>query len=113
MLTEGPLNISLMETDTGTRELHIDFSSDFKTLNIPERVEEIKKVINHLRAEINLLEESDPNRQGMLMILQITEEMLPHIETDNISLEETIVGEIQNSNPFGDLLSQASSTLKN
>ena len=112
MLTEGPLNISLMETDTGSRELHIDFASDFKTLKIPERVEQIKKVIIHLRSEIDLLEETDPNRQGMLMILQITEEMLPHIEIDNISLEETIVGEIQNNNPFGNLLTQASS-LKN
>ena len=108
MLNEGPLNISLMETDTGSREIHIDFSSDFKILSISERVEALIKVVNHLRTEIDLLEETDPNRQGMLMILKITEEMLPHIETDNISLEETIVGEIKNNDPFGNILMEAS-----
>ena len=107
MLNEGPLNISLMETDTGARELHIDFTDDFKALKIPERVEEIKKVINHLKTEINILEEDDTERHGMSMVLQLTEEILPHIEIDNISLEETIVGDIQNDNPLGKILTQA------
>jgi len=107
MLTEGPLNISLMETDSGGRELHIDFADDFKTLKVTERVEALKKVINHLKTEINILEEDDAEREGMSMILHFAEEILPHIEADNISLEETIVGDIQNDQPLGKILTQA------
>lgn len=54
-----------------------------------------------MKSEIDILEESDPNGQGMLTILQIVEQLLPHIESDEIPLEDAIIVNLKVDNPFG------------
>jgi hypothetical protein len=43
------------------------------------------------------------NRQGMTTILQICEQLQPHIDANELPLEETIVVNIQSHNPFGNI----------
>lgn len=103
MLIEGPLSISIVDTNAGGRELHLEFTPEFRALKLPEQSDSMHEFIHYLKTEIDILEEHDPNRQGMLMILQVAEELLPHIEANEISLEEAIVVDLRANNLLGDI----------
>jgi hypothetical protein len=103
MLIEGPLNISIADTSTGGRELHLEFTPEFRALKLPQQSDSLHEFIHYLKTEIDILEEHDPNHQGMLIILQVAEELLPHIEANEIPLEEAIVVNLQANNAFGNI----------
>ncbi len=103
MLIEGPINISVVDTETGERELHLKFSSEFKALKLNQQCDSFHEFIHYLKTEIDVLEESDPNRHGMLTIQQVAEQLLPHIEANEIPLEDAIVVNIQADSPFGNI----------
>ena len=103
MLIEGPLDIGIVESSTGGNELHLEFRPEFRALKLPEQSDAMHEFVHFLKTEIDILEEHDPNRQGMLMILQISEELLPHIEANEVPLEETIVVNLATDNPFGSI----------
>lgn len=103
MLIEGPLDINIVDSSTGGRELHLIFTPEFRALKLPEQSNSLHEFIHYLKTEIDILEEHDPNRQGMLMILQISKELMPHIEANEVPLEEAIVVDIQADNPFGNI----------
>ena len=103
MLIKGPVNISIIDTDTGERELHLKFSPEFKALKLNQQCDSFHEFIHYLKTEIDVLEESDPNRHGMLTIQQISEQLLPHIEANEIPLEDAIVVNIQADSPFGNI----------
>ncbi len=106
MLIEAPINISVIDTDTGGRELHLKFTPEFKTLEHNQQCDSFHEFIHYLKTEIDILEESDPNRHGMLTIQQIAEQLLPHIEANEIPLEDAIVVNIQSDTSFGNVLNQ-------
>ncbi len=101
MLIEGPLNIDIVENSTGGCELHLEFTPQFKALKLPEQSDAMHEFVHYLKTEIDILEEHDPNRHGMLMILQVAEELLPKIDTNKAPLEEAIVVNIPDDSPFG------------
>ena len=103
MLIKGPLNISVVDSDTGDRELHLKFTPEFKALKLNQQCDSFHEFIHYLKSEIDILEESDPNRHGMLTIQQIAEQLLPHIESNEIPLEDAIVVNIQANNPFANI----------
>jgi len=103
MLIKGPLNISVIDTDTGERELHLKFSPEFKKLKHNQQCDSFHEFLHYLKTEIDILEESDPNRHGMLTIQQIAEQLLPHIEANEIPLEDAIVVNIHADSPFGNI----------
>ena len=103
MLIEGPLNISIEDQDNGGRELRLEFTPEFKSLKLPQQSDSFHEFIHFLKTEIDILEEKDPNRQGMLTVLQIAKELLPHIESNEIPLEDAIIVNLQTSNPFGNI----------
>ena len=99
----GPLNIAMSDNDAGNREIHLSFKQDFAALPLQQRSEIFQEYITSLTDDLQSQEESDANRQGMTMILQICVELQPHIDTDDIPLEETIVGEIKEHDPIGSI----------
>ncbi len=99
----GPLNIGVLENDTGGRELHLSFKPEFRVLNLQQQSETFQKFIKTLVSETHKLDESDANRQGMTTILQICEQLQPHIDANELPLEETIVVNIQTHSPFGNI----------
>ncbi|MDT8452968.1 MAG: transcriptional regulator [Gammaproteobacteria bacterium] len=107
MLIEAPLNISVIDTDTGGRELHLKFTPEFKALKQDQQRDSFHEFIHYLKTEIDVLEESDPNRHGMLTIQQIAEQLLTHIEANEIPLEDAIVVNIQPDTTFGNILNQS------
>ena len=99
----GPLNIGVLDNDTGGRELHLSFKPEFRVLNLPQQTASFQDFIKTLINEIHQLDEDDINRQGMMTILQICEQIQPHIDANELPLEETIVVNIQSHNPFGNI----------
>ena len=110
MQIEGPFDIRVITNeDSQTRELHLSFTPAFQQQNLEQRLNEFRQHINDLQQSIHNTQD-DATQQGMLTILQISEQILPHLEADEIPLEETIVIEIGSASPFDQLLSGA--TLK-
>lgn len=99
----GPLNIGVLDNDTGGREIHLSFKADFRVLNLQQQSASFQDFISTLINEIYKLDESDNNRQGMTTILQICEQLQPHIDANELPLEETIVVNVQTQNPFGNI----------
>lgn len=106
MKIEGPLKISIADTDTGDRELQLKFTPEFKAMKLNEQCDAFHEFIHYLKTEIDVLEEGDPNRQGMLTILQIAEQLLPHVESNEIPLEDAIIVNIHVDSPFGNLITE-------
>jgi len=110
MLIEGPLDISIADNSSShSRELEITFTSKFKSRELNDRINDFKHHISQLQQSIKGTD-NPAEQQGMLAILQVCEELLPHIEADEIPLDETIAIEIGQSSPFDSIL--ASATLK-
>ncbi|MFW2372176.1 MAG: hypothetical protein ACN4GM_03580 [Gammaproteobacteria bacterium] len=107
MQIEGPFTIQVIDnTDNQSRELQLSFTQEYQAQNTEARINTFRQHIADLQK--NIAQESDPAaQQGMLMILQISEELLPHIETDEIPLNEMIAIEIGPSSPFDQLLNKA------
>lgn len=107
MQIQGPFKITVIEnTISQGKELHLMFTDNFQHLDHDNRVAEFNDHINILKQQINTTD--DPaTQQGMLTILQISEELLPHLVDDEIPLEETIIIEIGQTSPFDHILSSA------
>jgi len=99
----GPLNIGVLDNDTGGREIHLSFKADFRVLNLQQQSASFQDFIRTLINEIHKLDELDSNRQGMTTILQICEQLQPHIDANELPLEETIVVNVQTQSPFGNI----------
>lgn len=107
MQIEGPFTIRVIDnTDSQSRELQLNFTQEYQAQNIEARIGSFRQHIVDLQNRIE--QESDPDsQQGMLMILQISEQLLPHIEADEIPLNEMIAIEMGPSSPFDHLLDKA------
>ena len=107
MEINGPFNIGTLQNDMGGHELHLDFTAEFRALNSAQQADAFQNYINSLINEISRLDEKETNRQGMLTILQVAEQLMPHIQANEIPLEETIVISLQQDNPFGNITLQS------
>jgi len=112
MEIQGPFTIAVNDnSETGLRELHLGFKPAFQNQPLDERIQATSDYLDSLQKDISA--ESDANnQQGMMTILQIVQQLLPHLKSDEIPLEETIIVEIgpNQSSPFDELLRGA--TLK-
>jgi len=112
MEIQGPFTIAINDNgETGLRELHLGFKPGFQQLELAERLTTLNDYLTSLNDDIST--ESDPNnQQGMILIAQVAQELYPHLQSNEIPLDETIVIEIgpSQSSPFDDLLRGA--TLK-
>jgi hypothetical protein len=112
MEIQGPFTIAINDnSETGLRELHLGFKPGFQQLELAERLTTLNDYLASLNNDIST--EADPdNQQGMILIAQVAQELYPHLESNEIPLDEMIVVEIgpSQSSPFDDLLRGA--TLK-
>lgn len=112
MEIQGPFTISVNDnSETGLRELHLGFKPGFQQQDLQSRLSSMQEYLNSLEQDISS-ETDENNKQGMLTILQIAQQLQPHLKTDDIPLGETIIVEIgpSQSSPFDDLVRGA--TLK-
>ena len=91
----GPLTIGVVDKLDGPgRELHLAFREDFRRLPLTAQGEEFRAYVAELTRAVYALDEDDPDRPGILLIQQICEQLLPHVEVGDLSLSDTIVVEI-------------------
>jgi len=109
---QGPFTIAVNDnSETGLRELHLGFKPAFQQLDLTSRLKMLADYLQDLQKDIDAETDAN-NQQGMITIMQVSQELMPHLKSDEIPLDETIVieiGPIQTS-PFDDLLRGA--TLK-
>jgi hypothetical protein len=97
----GPFLISIVTDDNGAgHEMHLDFTDEFRQLDSTERTEEFNRYVDVLREEVSRREDDTRERQGMFTVLQIAEQLAPHVAADEIVLNETIIVEIEPGNPL-------------
>ena len=110
MLIEGPLRISVAETTDGQGwVLVLAFKPEFQSLDIPAQGAQFRDYLQGLNDDIAAISDDDHNRAGMLIIQQIVEQLLPHVEAGELEVEESIIIQIeQNSQVVAltDLLQQ-------
>ncbi|MBT2972117.1 MAG: transcriptional regulator [gamma proteobacterium symbiont of Ctena orbiculata] len=95
MLIEGPLKIGVLDDpEQPGRELHIDFTPEFQALEQSGQAQAFADYLRHLGEKIATLAEGDPNRAGMLIIQQIAEQLLPHLQQGELEISQTIVVEM-------------------
>ncbi|MCU7932674.1 MAG: transcriptional regulator [Candidatus Thiodiazotropha sp. (ex Codakia rugifera)] len=106
MLIEGPLKIGVLDDpEQPGRELHIDFTTEFQSLELKGQAESFSQYLQILQRNINALEEVDPNRAGMLIVQQIAEQLMPHLASGDLEIAETIIVEMGRDHASDSLMS--------
>jgi hypothetical protein len=92
---QGPIKVGVVEPSSdGNYELHIDFADDFKASALADQGETFRAYLAGLGTAL----EGDldtRDAQGAMLIQQICEQLLPHVEAGEIPLSETLVIEVQ------------------
>ncbi len=80
MEIEGPLKFGIVTQDNSLdREIHVDFTDTFQNLNLREQTQVFHAYIMQLKSQSEAIVDENSERQGMLVILQIAEQLAPHI----------------------------------
>jgi hypothetical protein len=112
MLIEGPLNISIADPADGQgKVLIMRFSPEFQSLDLPAQGSGFREYIASLGQGIaTISDEADRNKAGMMIVQQIAEQLLPHVENGELALEEQMVIQIRQESQavaLSDLLKDA------
>lgn len=95
MKIDGPLIIKVLDDEIlNKRTLEINFSLDYQQLELNQQLANMKKYIQQLFQNSQAMPDNDPNKQGILLIMQIAEELLPYIQQQELDLSETISMEL-------------------
>jgi len=109
MEIQGPFTIALSDnSESGLRELHLGFKPEFQQLDLKSRLSSLQQYLTGLERDIPT-ETDEDNKQGMITILQIAQQIQPHLASDEIPLDDTIIIEIgpSQASPFDDLIRSA------
>lgn len=91
MLIEGPIDIAIDETFDGPgKVLTISFLPEFQGLEVTAQGEEFRSYLQQLKDSIDHQDTDEKNRAGMLIVQQIAEQLLPHIVSGELALEESM-----------------------
>ena len=93
MLIEGPMNITISDPADGQgKVLVILFTPEFQALPVAEQGRQFQDYLEMLAQHINSTDAVDErNRAGMAIIRQFAEQLLPHIVSGDLALDERIV----------------------
>ena len=95
MKIEGPLAISIVDDDVqNKRTLEINFTEEFQQLESSQQLSEMKKYIQLLFQNAQSLQDKQAEKDGLLLVMQICEQLLPHLQQDELDLAETILFEM-------------------
>lgn len=95
MLIEGPLDIVIDDTADGQGKiLTISFQPEFQALGVAAQIDEFRSYLRILSDTIDHPDTGEKNRAGMLIVQQIAEQLLPHITSGDLVLEEPMTVQI-------------------
>jgi hypothetical protein len=102
MHINGPFKLAVVESqDALGHELHLDFTQGFCALGVADQASAMRRYRAELQRMILDQPEDSADRQGMLAIQQVVEQLLPHIAAGEIPLGEAIVIQIGPESPLG------------
>lgn len=88
MIIEGPIRISAESSGDGSGfGLHLSFADEFQALEKARQAADFAAYVERLRTRRAALGEADPNRRGMLIVLQVGEQLLPLSEEPEIAID--------------------------
>ena len=106
MKIDGPLKIGIVTQDNSLdREIHVGFTDTFQNLTLQEQGRVFNQYVEHLRSQTKAIAKDNQERQGMLTVLQIAEQLAPHVQAGEIPLNETIIIEVSSESVLGNLIS--------
>ena len=92
---EAPFTARLVEQDTiKLRKLQLNFPVEFQQLDSNAQSAAIAAYIVELHQQARAAEAGSREQQGMLIVLQIAEQMLPLIQVGEMDLSQTIEVEV-------------------
>lgn len=95
MEISGPVKVGVVEpSPQGNYELHIDFTDEFRAADLAVQGDQFRAYLSDLAAALQG-DLDGRTAQGVLLIQQICEQLLPHIEAGEVALGETLVIEVQ------------------
>ena len=102
MLIEGPFKLGVVENqNTLSHQIHLEFTAEFRDLNQEQQYSALKNYLQRLQQTILALPEKSDNQQGMLMVQQVAEQLLPLVGAGQLPLNETIIVEVQRGSALG------------
>jgi len=98
MEIKGPLKIRVVENpEAADWELLVDFRDEFRQLELAEQSMQFRLYLQDLHQSLAATELDGANRQGILLVQQLVEQLLPYIEAGELALHETIAVQIAQS----------------
>ena len=75
-------------------------------MTLEQQGSDFSKYVNNLKQQYNQSEANSAEQQGIMTILQVAEQILPHIQAGEVPLMETIVIELFQQPGLEDLIKQ-------
>jgi len=88
-----PFNISVHDPSPQLRELHLSFTPEFQQMSVEQRLEALRAYIETMLTQARATEDEGAQR-GVMMVIDLTEQLLPHIQSDALPLKETLIVEM-------------------
>ncbi len=89
----APFSIAVHDPSPDLRELHFSFSSEFQQMSVEQRLETIRAYIESLLRQSQTLHNAS-EQKGLMTVIEISEQLLPHIQSDSLPLEQTLIVEM-------------------
>ena len=88
-----PFNISVHDPKPQLRELHLSFTTDFQSMTVDQRLETLRAYIESMVEQAKSTTDTGGQR-GLMMVIELTEQLLPHIQSNSLPLEQTLIVEM-------------------
>lgn len=89
----APFNISVHDPSPLLREMHLSFTADFQKMDVEQRLETMRAYIESMVLQAQSTTDEGAQR-GLMMVMELTEQLLPHIQSDSMPLQETLIVEM-------------------
>ena len=94
MTIKIPFNIGFNENaQTRTGQIHLSFTDEFQAMDQDKRIKTYKDYLEYLIAQAQLAEDEN-SQKGIITVLQSADQLFPHLQADEIPLQETIIVEM-------------------
>jgi len=88
-----PFDIAVHDPKPTLRELHFSFTPAFQKMDVDQRLEALRAYVESLIKQSESLQDESAQR-GVITVIQITEQLLPHIQSNSLPLHETLIVEL-------------------
>ena len=94
MAVKIPFEIEFYENNQNkTGEIHLRFTDQFQAMSQELREKTFQGYLEHLMAQVQMAKDEN-SQKGIITILEISEQLFPHLKQQQIPLQETIIVEL-------------------